>query len=829
MLALTPFLLAAENSSNIESTHYSQYAQDEREIEKSAPDSVEIQISQLDSLTYTADSIEYNLKTNEISLVGNAKINYKKSTIKSDSIFIYLNDRVAISMGNSELFDGNEMIVGSSILYDIESEEGMMLNGSTEFEGGFYYGKKVRKVGDRTFDIDDARFTTCNLHNPHYYIASSKLRLYLNDKIVAKPVVMYINDFPILALPFATFPIIAERKSGFLIPEPGYNTTDGKFLKDLSYFQIFGNYGDILLSMDFMELTGFEFRLRGRYIKRYVLNGNLNGRFLYYHVPGTDNYRIRWSFDSFHKQILSPTRDMTIKADFVSDADIRQTSEYQDQRMDRELHSYFYYSQHSQNSNFNTTLDYRQNLVNDDQTLYSRLYYNKKYKYSNFNISSDYRQFSPGSPTAREKINLNLPSASFSLYSRRISEIFSPQKEEFNDWWDNLYISYTGKALHTAELYTTSPTLAQLFYQDTYDSSGEPITQHREGAKHSISLTYEQKLFDILDFDAGMNYNEIWADKDKNNNKLVRGYDYSSRISLGTTIYGLFTPEAGNLQAVRHIIEPSFSYSIKPDFSQNDRFYSFGTININSSPRSEAISFSLRNKLDAKILDKKDKVKTLNNVLSLNSSISYDFKRKPKGFSNITHNISIMPYSIPIADIELKLGQASFNITQDPYNFDIKQYNFRTTIGLNGSFLYKNYFPTPLSTKPALTPGEQETETTELPQIEQEDKLLTKPWNISFSYTYRKDIETGRYSGGVHTNLGFNLTQNWNINYNNYYNFQEHKLVSQGINISRDLHCWILTFRWEKSGDYWSYRFQVHAKDLPELKFRHSDSKHYEW
>lgn len=826
MLAVTPFLLAAANSANIESQNSTR---DEGGTKKSAADSVKIEITQLDSLTYTADSIEYNLKTNEINLVGNAKINYKKSIIKSDSIFIYLNERAAVSMGSSELFDGNETIVGNTIFYDIESEEGMMLNGSTEFEGGFYYGDRVRKVGDRTFDIDNARFTTCELPNPHYYIASPKLRLYLNDKIVAKPVVMYINHFPILALPFATFPIITERKSGFLIPEPGYNTTEGKFLKDLSYFKIFGDYGDILLSMDFMELTGFEFRLRGRYIKRYILNGDLNGRLLYYHIPGKDDYRIRWSFDSFHKQILSPTRDLTVRTDFVSDADIRQTSDYQEERMDRRLHSYLYYSQRLEDSNFNTTLDYQQDLVTDDRTLYSRLYYNKKYEYSNFKISGDYSHFNPGSPASQDRININLPSASFNLYSRRISEIFSPEKEDFIGWWDNLYISYTGNALHTAELHTTSPTLAQLFYQDTYDSSGEPITQHREGAKHSISLRYEQPIFDILDFNASLNYNEIWADKDKNNNKLVRGYDYNSRISLRTTIYGLFSPEAGNLQAVRHIIEPSFSYSIKPDFSQNDRFYSFGTININSSARSEAISFSLHNKLDAKILDRENKIKTLNNILSLNSSISYDFKRKPKGFSNITHTMSIMPYSIPIRDLELKLGQASFNITQDPYNFNIKQYNFRTTIGLNGSFSYKDYFPTPLGTKPGISTAEQGADTISVPQIKPGDKEITKPWNISFSYSYAKNLETGQYSGGVHTNLGFNLSQNWNVNYNNYYNFQEHKLVSQGINITRDLHCWILTFRWEKSGDYWSYRFQVHAKDLPELKFRHSDNKHYEW
>lgn len=786
----------------------------------------------LDSLEYTADKIIFDLKSDQIKLIGNAEIFYKKSFIKSDSILIDLDNRIAISEGKSELFDGEEIIYGSSLFFDINSEEGMLLNGDTEFEGGFYSGERMRKVGERTFDIDNARYSTCELNHPHYYIFSPKFRVFLNDKIIARPVILYVNHFPIFALPFASFPIKRERHSGFLIPDPGYNKTEGKTLKDLAYFQTLGDYGDILFALDFMELTGFEFRIRSRYLKRYFIQGNIKSRLLYYRNPSQyqseKKYKIRWSINSFHKQTLSPYSNLLIKADFVSDTEVRKTSEDKEVRMDKTLHSYLYYTQKKGSNIFNTTLDYKEELVDSNRNLYSKIYFSKRAGYINFNIYGDCRYYNDyqkdSSSKNKDKITLNLPSASFQMYQQRISQLFYKENKEFSNWWDNFYLSYKGNAIHKAEINKKSPNLSELFYHDTYDSEGEIISQHREGIKHTISLIYESKILKVLKFYQYIKYNEIWADKDKDNNKLVRGYDYNSSTSASAPLYGIFNFNTKGLKAIRHIISPKVTYTMHPDFYKNDRFYSFYPITISKAGKSEKLSFSIENKLQAKIMGKSKKIRKLNNLFSLTSSFSYDFEKKPTGFSDIKHYGKIMTLNVETGPTKLNLS-TKFSCIQDYHSLKIKDYFYRVDLNLfiGSNLSYFDYFP---YKKLERNVNKQLNPEKNISNSIEDIKILQKPWNLSMVFGYENN-KAGAYNSNLHNHLQLYLTKNWSIDYKNYYNFKEHKLISQSINIYRDLHCWQLRFTWSKSGEYWSYRFQISAKKLPDLKFRHSDRKHW--
>ncbi len=561
----------------------------------------------LDSLDYTATKIIYDLDSDQIKLLEKANIKYHNSYIIADSITIELNKKVALAEGESELYDGDQKIYGNTIYYNIESEEGMLFDGRTKFEDGYYAGAEIRKVGVNTLDIDNAKFTTC-ADESQYFIFSPKFRIFLNEKIVAKPVVLYINYFPVLVLPFATFPINQERRSGFLVPEPGYNNTEGKFLKNIAYFWNLGDYADMRFGLDIMEYTGLEFNYRARYIKRYLLEGRMDARFLYYHEQLNDDYRLRWSIDAYHKQVLTPYSNLMLKADFVSDANIRKTSDDQEIRMEQTLHSYIYYSLLKNNTNFNITGDYKRDLDDKNDTYFSKIYYSTKGKFFNLSSFSDIRVTTY--PEQTNRFTLNLPSISFRLYRMSMAQIFTKNKNP-DSILNKLYFSYNSTFLHYGTINSNDPTLAQLLYKDTYDSTGSYISEHREGIKHSLSLSYSDKVLKYFDFQQSFNYNEIWEDKDKNNKKIVRGYDYNLSTNLSTNIYGVFSFPKSRLKAIRHIITPKLTYTMHPDFTKNDRFYNFSSISISKAKRSEKITLALTNKLQAKVIDKEGKEKTL--------------------------------------------------------------------------------------------------------------------------------------------------------------------------------------------------------------------------
>lgn len=769
----------------------------------------------LDSLDYSARKIIYHIDKEQIKLIEKAFIRYHNSYINSDSMIIDLDKKIALSHGESELFDGEQKIFGSTIYYNIDSEEGLLLNGRTKFEDGYYAGSKIRKVGKDVLDIDNAKFTTCE-DESQYFIFSPKFRIFLNEKIVAKPVVLYINYFPILVLPFATFPINQERSSGFLLPEPGYSSAEGKFLKNIAYFLALNDYSDMLFSLDLMELTGLELRYRARYIKRYLLEGKIDSRFLYYHEQLNDDYRLRWSINAYHKQILSPYSDLSLKADFVSDADIRKTSDDQETRMDQSLHSYIYYSYLKNKNTFNTTLDYKKNLVDNDQTYYSKIYYSTKGTFYNLSGYCDFRAYTY--PQKTDNMTLKLPSISFRLYQMKLAKIFNKSAPE-SSILQKLNFSYNSTLLHYGQLNTNDPTLAQLLYKDTYDSLGNYISEHREGIKHSLSLSYSDDLFKYFNFRQSFNYNEIWEDKDKNNKKFVRGYDYNSTTSISTDIYGVFTFPKGRLKALRHIITPDITYIMHPDFSSNDRFYNFSSISISKAGRSEKISFGLTNKLQAKVIDKEGKPKKLNDLFTWKTSLSYDFQKKPKGFSTLTHSITTMPFNVAFGSTTLNFSN-NFKGVQDFYTMNLTNYELYATLSLKGNLEYMNYYPVkPTFNMKGISSDEECCENSQKPE--------TKPWDITSSFSYKKNTQTGYYISGLHNTLHVNLTKNWNLTYSNYYNFKEKELISQSIDVYRDLHCWQLKFSWDKSGTYWSYRLEIQVKKLPDLKFLQSDSKSY--
>jgi hypothetical protein len=103
------------------------------------------------------------------------------------------------------------------------------------------------------------------------------------------------------------------------------------------------------------------------------------------------------------------------------------------------------------------------------------------------------------------------------------------------------------------------------------------------GAQHSIPLSTNFKLFRHFSVTSGANYQESWVFKtfdrsfDQETRQVVvdtvRGFDsfrsYNFNTSVGTTLYGMKNfGRDKKIQAIRHVMRPSVSYSINPAFDQ---------------------------------------------------------------------------------------------------------------------------------------------------------------------------------------------------------------------------------------------------------------------
>ena len=298
--------------------------------------------SQSDSLQYSGKRSFLNLNEETISLAGDAKITYQDINMEADSLHLNLDNKTAYSTGDAMIKQLGQIFLSQDIKMDVDSKKGILENAAGSMEQGFIYGSQIRKIDDKVYDIDDGIFTTCDDIDPHFYIKSKKLRIFLNDSIVGKPVVYYVNHFPVMALPFATFSIERGRNNGFLIPQPGWNNSEGKYLKNIAYYYAFKDYFENKVAFDFYEKKGWNFNITNSYIVRYIFNGGVN--FNYRKRDYNNNIATDWSLRANHRHTLKNNSSLIANINYATSEVIWDNSTNIDDRLTESMSSSVTYS-----------------------------------------------------------------------------------------------------------------------------------------------------------------------------------------------------------------------------------------------------------------------------------------------------------------------------------------------------------------------------------------------------------------------------------------------------------------------------------------------------
>ena len=96
----------------------------------------------------------------------------------------------------------------------------------------------------------------------------------------------------------------------------------------------------------------------------------------------------------------------------------------------------------------------------------------------------------------------------------------------------------------------------------------------------------------------------------------------------------------------------------------------------------------------------------------------------------------------------------------------------------------------------------------------EEEPDFSIPWRLSLSLSYseRKVEPTPSHSSSMRGSLEFNLTENWKFSMNGGYDIANREVVVPNVNITRDLHDWIMNFSWVPVGQYRNYQFEIRFK-----------------
>ena len=206
------------------------------------------------SIMVDGDKVEFFEETGEIIAEGNVAITYGNSVLSCDKIMVNTKTRKALCEGNVRIEQPEGFLTGDRIKYDFAKEKGEIIEAEVDAFPWFGYAEESARVAENEYVLKKGYITTCDLNVPHYRIKGSEIRIFPDDKIIAKNVTFNIGKVPVLWFPYYYHPIIQSKAKVQFIP--GSSSEWGYFLLSAWRFYIKGETKVDILA-DYRSKKGF--------------------------------------------------------------------------------------------------------------------------------------------------------------------------------------------------------------------------------------------------------------------------------------------------------------------------------------------------------------------------------------------------------------------------------------------------------------------------------------------------------------------------------------------------------------------------------------------
>ncbi|MDH7516452.1 MAG: putative LPS assembly protein LptD [Bacteroidota bacterium] len=775
------------------------------------------------------DSIVYDLREKKMRLYGSASIVYGKTGITAQCITVNWDSSTIAARGIPDtsspgrmtgtpvLKEGDETYHGLEMVFHFRTKKGVITQASTEMEGGYYLGERIKRMSGDAYFVAGGKYTTCD--NPaaekHYYFGSPKMKVVPNDIIVAEPIVLYIADIPLFALPFAVIPSKSGRSSGIIIPAFGDDYARGRYFRGGGYYLAASDYWDAKLTGDWYAKGGWRLSLNAQYALRYSFNGSLTASYgrQQFRVGSVfepdDKPRTDYNISLRHSQEIDPTSRLSVDFSFLSDS---------------------YYQSFSNNLN---------ELLN--QSVRSAAGYSTSWEGTNRSLSVNVSR----EQNLQNGTSVNvLPDISFNQ-----SQIFPFRRKSpsaYESWYEQIGFNYAVRGLHTLE--SRKRVVAGATRTDVFS---------RRGIQHSVGLILSPK-FGYFTVQPSFSFLSRWYD-----HRIERTYDAAAREVIGRDAYGFFTintfqlamsastklygtiqPNVAGILGIRHTLQPSISYSYNPDFSS--AFWGYYRSYADSLGRevrydpysgyadlpgevfsgagmgeSQTIGMGLSNVFEMKIVPAEgDTTETPRKfqLLNLGFSTSYNVARDSMKLAPVSAS-----FRTSVQNLLDMYGGATFS----PYVYrptrygtdsmgarvtlerghEIDRFLFTEGQGLARLTAFDIHVSANLSNETFSRSARNDSAA--------QAGAWRVPWSLSVGYDYainRFSPEAITRSSSMRASLTISPTRGWRLSASTYYDFITGQIGTPQVNVYRDLHCWEMTFNWVPAGYYRHYELVIRLK-----------------
>lgn len=457
-------------------------------------------------------------------------------------------------------------------------------------------------------------------------------------------------------------------------------------------------------------------------------------------------------------------------------------------------------------------------------------------------------------------VNLSLPNVSFTA-----NTIYPLQKKDYAGtpkWYEKLGIGLNSNFSNEINFYDS------LFNFETI------LDTLQWGAQHNIPILLSLPSMGPLQVSPGISYSERWFSRqfirqwnstDSSVDSTFRkGFftqrDISFSISMSTALFGMFDKFGKNskIQAIRHVVRPTFSFSYKPDLIARD-FYTdtvfvdktTGAARVQRFSKYEGsiyspfsggtfggLSFGIDNNLEMKVRSKKDTGYAPMKKIKLIDGFGFN-----GSYNLMADSFKLSPINIYVRSTLFEKINITAGATLDPYKVDdfgqsVNEYAWkggkftpgritRGNLAISTSFRSKakdeQKEQERLEEEENMAPLTMEEQMAELEYTRQNPAEFADfniPWDINISYSlsffrrFKNDYSGFETQINSSATIGgnFNLTPRWKLGMNSFYDFKTSKIQMLSMYISREMHCWQLSINVTPVGLIRSFNITVSPK-----------------
>lgn len=785
-----------------------------------------------DIVRYKADNIRNDIAKKMTFLNKNAQVTYLDMKIDADYISVDWTTGNVFARGEQ---DENSRVIKPVITlqagkeyqtdqftFNYKTQKAIAYNTRTEESGGVIVAEKSKKANDSVFYMRRGLYTTDDYFLKKkdsladYHLLASNIKLVKGKRgsqIITGPIQMYVEQVPTpLVMPFAILPFSDKRSAGILIPSFGERQDVGFFLNGLGYYQPIGEHFDFKALVDIYTKGSWTLRPELNYKKNYKYNGSFSAEIgtTVTGIKGLDDYsrsgtyRIGWRHSQDPK--ANPFFNFSASVDMVS--------------------SKFY------NRTVNNTYLLNGSNLNTQQN--SSISITKRFLTLPFTITgaASYSQnFADGMANIRLP-NMNVAINQFYLFKPRNGGIRQGLLENI--------------AINTGLNFTNYVNIHgnEFLKKEMWDKMQTAL-------QNNVSLSTNATIFKYFTFSMGASANNVFTTKtltrsynpitnaveDRYNRKIAGYSTFSTSASLQTTLYGMLNfKKNSRIQAIRHMVIPSLSFSYSPDFGKPGWGYFKNYYNaqgaltpysifegsIAGAPTtglSQTLGLNISNNIEMKVKSKSDStgVKKIKLFESLNISTGYNFAAEQHKMSLININGQTSLFQ--------KLSINS-SLVLDPYKIEYNAQGEGIRTEKLGGFSPQGFnvqLSFPLSSELFKSKDKKEKAYPMRGEIRNEvysfddsgyahfDQSWTLNLNANYSY-YRGTSRFGNKVAALGLDGTMKLTPYWNLTYSTNYDFVTNQIAYTRLGFNRDQRSFTISFNWVPFGTAKLYDFFIGIK-----------------